>query len=99
MKREKLTEPQIDVEMASLSVFGGWRLENGLLVKEFRFASYLNGVRFATRVAEAAESMDHHPDLTISWRRVLFRVTTHSAQGLTELDFELARRAEDQSGR
>ncbi|MBK8038993.1 MAG: 4a-hydroxytetrahydrobiopterin dehydratase [Verrucomicrobiaceae bacterium] len=99
MKREKLTEPQIDVEMDSLSVFGGWRLENGLLVKEFRFASYLDGVRFATRVAEAAESMDHHPDLTISWRRVNFHVTTHSAQGLTELDFELARRAEDQSAR
>jgi 4a-hydroxytetrahydrobiopterin dehydratase len=99
MKREKLTEPQIDAEMASLSVFGGWRLENGLLVKEFRFASYLDGVRFACRVAEAAESMDHHPDLTISWRRVLFRVSTHSAQGLTELDFELARRAEDQMAR
>jgi 4a-hydroxytetrahydrobiopterin dehydratase len=99
MKREKLTEPQIDAEMASLSVFCGWRLENGLLVKEFRFASYLDGVRFACRVAEAAESMDHHPDLTISWRRVLFRVSTHSAQGLTELDFELARRAEDQMAR
>jgi 4a-hydroxytetrahydrobiopterin dehydratase len=99
MKREKLTEPQIDADRASLSVFGGWRLENGLLVKEFRFASYLDGVRFACRVAEAAESMDHHPDLTISWRRVLFRVSTHSAQGLTELDFELARRAEDQMAR
>ena len=85
--------------MACLAAFGGWRLENGLLVKEFRFASYLDGVRFATRVAEAAESMDHHPVLTISWRRVLFSVTTHSAQGLTELDFELARRAEDQISR
>ena len=99
MKREKLTEPQIDAEMASLSVFGGWRLENGLLVKEFRFASYLDGVRFASRVAEAAERMDHHPDLTIFWRRVRFSVTTHSASGLTELDFELARRAEDQISR
>ena len=85
--------------MACLAGFGGWRLENGLLVKEFRFASYLDGVRFATRVAEAAESMDHHPDLTISWRRVLFSVTTHSASGLTVLDFELARRVEDQISR
>ncbi len=85
--------------MACLAAFGGWRLENGLLVKEFRFASYLDGVRFATRVAEAAESMDHHPDLTISWRRVLFSVTTHSASGLTVLDFELARRVEDQISR
>lgn len=85
--------------MACLAAFGGWRLENGLLVKEFRFARYLDGVRFASHVAEAAESMDHHPDLTISWRRVLFSVTTHSASGLTVLDFELARRVEDQISR
>jgi 4a-hydroxytetrahydrobiopterin dehydratase len=94
MKREILSEGQIEVEMAALSRFGGWRLENGELVKEFRLGAYLDGVRFVAQLGEEAEKMDHHPELTLSWRRVLFQVRTHSVRGLTWLDFELAKRAE-----
>lgn len=94
MKRDKLGDAQIEAALASLAGFGGWSIEHGILAKEFRFTSYLDGMRFAARVAEAAEAMNHHPDLLISWRRVRFSVHTHSAGGLTELDFELAMRAE-----
>jgi 4a-hydroxytetrahydrobiopterin dehydratase len=79
--------------MTRMGSFSNWRLDNGELVREFRFASYLDGACFALRVAEEAEKMDHHPVLIISWRTVLFRVSTHSPNGLTLLDFELARRA------
>lgn len=94
MNRSKLTAAQIETEMAALASFGGWRLENDALTKEFRFPAYLDGVRFAVRVAEEAEKRDHHPDLVIGWRKVLFRVSTHSAKGLTQLDFDLAQRTE-----
>ena len=94
MKRDKLTEAQIATAMAALASFGGWQIETGALTKAFQFPSYMTGVHFAVRVAEEAEKRDHHPDLTIMWRKVLFRVSTHSAKGLTELDFELAQQAE-----
>ena len=44
------------------------------------------------RVAEAAEALDHHPDITIEYTKVTLRVTTHDAGGLTANDFELATR-------
>ena len=47
------------------------------------------------RVAEVAEEMDHHPDIDIRWRRLTFRLSTHSAGGVTELDAELARRIDE----
>jgi 4a-hydroxytetrahydrobiopterin dehydratase len=81
--------------MAAMASFGGWRLEHGALTKEFQFLTYLDGVSFAVRVAEEAEKMDHHPDLAIRWRKVLFSVSTHSAKGLTQLDFDLAQRTEE----
>ena len=46
-----------------------------------------------------AEAADHHPDLTINYRRVTVAYTTHSAGGLTEKDVAGARMAEEQSGR
>ena len=46
---------------------------------------------FVNRVAERAEAADHHPDLLIRYNRVTRTLSTHSAGGLTEKDFSLAR--------
>ena len=53
--------------------------------------SFLGGIRLVDAVAEVAEAADHHPDIDIRWRTVTFRLSTHSAGGVTELDLELAR--------
>ena len=45
---------------------------------------------FVNRVADAAEDIDHHPDIAISYDRVTMSITTHSAGGLTRRDFRLA---------
>lgn len=97
MKIDKLSENQAEAEMASLKNWGGWRIEKGELTKEFHFATYLEGVRFAVLVAEHAEKMNHHPDLTLCWKRVVFRAKTHRVGGLTKLDFDLAKRIEESS--
>ena len=44
------------------------------------------------RLTPEAEDMSHHPDLGISWKTVTVTITTHSEGGLTDNDFELARR-------
>lgn len=91
MKHPLLTPGQVEGELASMS---GWTIEAGELMKEFRFGSYLEGATFVARLAEKAEAMNHHPDLLLRWRKVKMNVSTHSAGGLTELDFSLAREAD-----
>ncbi len=87
MKPELLSEEGVQQQMTALP---GWQIESRELVKEFRFASYLAGIEFVRHVAVLAEAMNHHPDLVVGWRKVTVRLSTHSAGGLTRLDFELA---------
>ncbi len=91
MKRTLLTEEEVANALASLE---GWSVEGCELVKTFRFHSYLAGIDFVRCLGQAAEAMNHHPDLLVGWRKVTMRATTHSAGGLTELDVALARAAE-----
>jgi 4a-hydroxytetrahydrobiopterin dehydratase len=74
-----------------LSQLEGWSLEGNEIVRTFSFATYLKGIDFVNAVAREAEVMNHHPDLLVTWRKVTVRLTTHSAEGVTELDFKLAK--------
>ena len=87
MKPELLSESAIQQQMTALP---GWQVEGTELGKELRFPSYLDGIEFVRRVAGLAEEMNHHPDLFVGWRKVTVRLSTHSAGGLTGLDFALA---------
>lgn len=87
MKPELLSESAVQQQVATLP---GWQVEGTELVKEFRFTSYLAGIEFVRQVAVLAEKMNHHPDLLVGWRKVTVRLSTHSAGGVTPLDFALA---------
>ncbi len=91
LSREKLTDEGL---RAALGDLRGWETESGQLCRTFVFDTYLRGVEFAVAVAAVAEELDHHPTLTIGWQKVTFAVSTHDAGGITEWDFELARRAD-----
>jgi 4a-hydroxytetrahydrobiopterin dehydratase len=60
------------------------------LTSEFIAPSFSTVIEFVNSVAAIAERLDHHPDIDIRWNRVTFGVSTHSAGGVTALDFELA---------
>ncbi|GEP45729.1 4a-hydroxytetrahydrobiopterin dehydratase [Brevifollis gellanilyticus] len=79
---------------ASLATLNGWAVEGKEIVKTFKFAAYLAGIDFVSKLGHAAEAMNHHPDLIVGWRKVTVKLSTHSAGGLTELDLTLAREAE-----
>ena len=49
-------------------------------------------MKFVDSLVEPAEEMGHHPDLEISWDEVKVSISTHSQGGLTENDFELAKK-------
>lgn len=90
MSRKRLTDEGL---RAGLEGLLGWNEVNEQISKTFIFPTYWSGVLFANKVAETAEAMDHHPDLLISYCKVTVSVSTHDAGGITELDLELARRA------
>jgi len=72
-----------------------WQEQEGALVRELEFPSFADAIAFVNRLAELAESENHHPDVDIRFRRVTVRWTTHSAGGITERDRELAERTAD----
>ena len=84
-----LPEEQIRERLKQLP---GWERAGGQIRKTYPFASFAEGMAFANRVAEAAEALDHHPDVLIQYRQVTLTLTSHDAGGLTERDFRLARR-------
>jgi 4a-hydroxytetrahydrobiopterin dehydratase len=92
MKSDQLNKlGDAEIEQALESV-PGWVLQAGKLHREFRFRNFNQAFGFMTRAALYAETMDHHPE----WRNVYATVTvdlvTHSADGITNLDFALAKK-------
>jgi 4a-hydroxytetrahydrobiopterin dehydratase len=91
-----LSDTQIEDALATLP---GWTREGEAIRKTFAFAGFPEAVAFVRRLVPGAEAADHHPDLTINYRRVTVVYTTHSAGGLTEKDVAGAKIAEQESGR
>ena len=72
-----------------------WHLVSGKAIeRRFTFGSFKEAVSYVVRMAFHAEEVDHHPDITISYKTVTLSFTTHSESGLTEKDFEGARKAD-----
>ena len=84
-----LTPEEIKAQAATLT---GWTVEGKTLKREHRFADFLAAMKFVNSLVEPAEQMGHHPDLYISYNRVVITLTTHDAGGLTQKDFDLAKR-------
>ena len=68
-----------------------WRVLLRTLQSSFSTGSMAKGIEFAARVGAAADQVNHHPDLTVTYPRVHVLLTTHDADGLTSRDVDLAR--------
>jgi 4a-hydroxytetrahydrobiopterin dehydratase len=86
---ELLDDDAIESKLAELD---GWQREGDAIVKTFKREDFVGSIEFVKRIVEPAEEMGHHPDLSISWDEVEVSITTHAKGGLTENDFELAKR-------
>jgi 4a-hydroxytetrahydrobiopterin dehydratase len=76
----------------------GWSQDGDEIVRTFEFESYLEGVGFAAGAGGLAEEAFHHPEMTIGWREVEVRLTTHDAGGITRKDLDLAARFNELAG-
>jgi len=86
---EKLNEEGIS---ARLSELPGWSIANHKLRREFKFGSFVEAFGFMTSAAIESEKMNHHPEWFNVYNKVVVELTTHDAGGITDLDFELARK-------
>ncbi|WP_432835161.1 4a-hydroxytetrahydrobiopterin dehydratase [Dactylosporangium sp. CA-092794] len=76
---------------AALVDLAGWSGGTDGIERSVTAPSFLDGIRLVAEVAHVAEQADHHPDIDIRWRTVTFRLSTHSAGGVTKKDLALAR--------
>ena len=84
-----LSDEEIERGLAGVN---GWSRDGEAITREFDRGDFVGSVRFVDAIVPPAEELGHHPDIEISWSTVRVRITTHSEGGLTEADFELARR-------
>ncbi|MHA6796600.1 4a-hydroxytetrahydrobiopterin dehydratase [Pseudonocardia bannensis] len=75
---------------SALDGLPGWERDGDSFVRTAELPSFPAAIAVVNRVAEIAEERDHHPDIDIRWRTLRFRLSTHSAGGLTEKDVGLA---------
>ena len=97
MSRIPLTREEITTSLSGLT---GWELseDHKSIRKDFKFRDFNAAFAFMTRLALAAEKLDHHPEWFNVYNKVEITLTTHSAKGLTVLDMRMAQLANEYAG-
>jgi len=91
-----LTNEEIERQLGDLP---DWDLDGDAIVATLEAPDFPTGIRLVDEVSREAEEMGHHPDIDIRWRTTLWRLSTHSQGGLTQLDVELAHRISQAAAR
>jgi len=86
-ERRKFSEQEITSALRSLN---GWSVLNGKLHKEFKFKDFVQAFGFMSSVALIAEGMNHHPDWSNVYNRVVIDLVTHDLGGISSFDVEFA---------
>jgi len=92
MARQALSEDEIAAALAELP---GWSVEEGRLHKQYKFGSFAQAMGWMMSAAIEADKMDHHPEWSNEYNRVMVNLVTHSlGNKISNLDVELARKME-----
>ena len=83
---------QIDERLRQLP---GWSHSSGAIQRAYETTGWPVTLMLVNAIGLCAELANHHPDLTVSWGRVVVTWSTHSAGGVTDKDFELAQKCDD----
>ena len=72
-----------------------WYYEDGWIRRKYKTGGWKGTLMVVNTVGHLAEAAWHHPDLTVSYAFVIVKLKNHAAKGVTDKDFELARKIED----
>ena len=75
---------------ARLAPLPGWSFENGAIRRTYKTDGWRGSMLVANAIAFVCEAADHHADMTVTWPSVAVALSTHSAGGITDKDFEVA---------
>jgi 4a-hydroxytetrahydrobiopterin dehydratase len=78
----------------ALGELPSWRVERGTITRTYETDGWSTTLMLVNAIGFLAEAADHHPDLEVSWPKVVVRLSTHSAGGITDKDLALAREIE-----
>ena len=85
-----------DAQIAEkLTALPGWYLEDGWIRRYYQTDGWPTTLMLVNAIGYVAEAAYHHPDLSVTWGRVIVKLQNHAAGGITDKDFELARKIED----
>lgn len=84
----RLSQTDIDEELKNLP---GWSVVNEKLHKQFQFDDFNKAFGFMTRAAMEIEKMNHHPEWSNVYNKIIIELTTHDAGGITKNDVNLAK--------
>jgi 4a-hydroxytetrahydrobiopterin dehydratase len=90
-EKHKLSKTEITEALKGLK---GWSLSGGMLHKEFKFKDFVEAFGFMASGALIAEGLNHHPDWSNVYNKVIIDLSTHSEGGITGLDVEFASKLE-----
>lgn len=70
----------------------GWKRNGKAIDRNFQFENFVKAMEFVNHIAEAAEAVNHHPDILISYNRVTLSLVSHDSDGVTQRDIRMAGR-------
>ena len=88
-RRKLLTEAEIATRLAEIPK---WTRIGSAITRSWEFEDFAEALVFINRVGALAEAVNHHPDIANSWNKVTLTLTTHDRGGLTDFDFDLAKK-------
>ncbi len=68
----------------------GWSAHDDAIERVFEFPNFVEAMEFVNRIAEGAEAVNHHPDITINYNKVTLSLTSHDSGGVTQRDLRMA---------
>lgn len=87
---------QNEIETFKKHIQDDWNIiENKKMSKEYSFKNFKNTMEFVNKVAELAEEEGHHPDMQVSYGKVVIELSTHAINGLSENDFIMAHKIDN----
>jgi 4a-hydroxytetrahydrobiopterin dehydratase len=91
-KEPTYNETQIAERLRALP---GWYYEDGWIRRVYKTDGWPTTLMLVNALGYCSEAADHHPDLAVTWGRVVVKLATHSANGITDKDFALARKFDE----
>ncbi len=101
MNNKRIREPEASYESEEMPLSNetihdlltkspGWALKGKVIERDFQFKNFREAMLFVNKVADVAEQQAHHPDILISYNKVMLTLSTHKIGGLSRKDFILA---------